>query len=481
MFLDKKTILNNYTIIVIIPIITFWLILFFLGYPKPMADDLYFTGGAINIVKHGEFYNPWLRLWTERATNRFYLQPPFHSWTLAGWLSIFGINTQSLLLFQCLCYITFSVAIALILKKYNFPKFTPILLTLIFATWMLKAGLRMDGLAMAYLAIGLFLLINNKLWRYFLGFCFLGASILSSAIMVAYATPLSLAILIGNFSENNQSLLNYLQKIVLALLLAFFLIFTLFLLAINFELTTFLGDLSWVASWRRNENLSTILSVPSRKLFVYPLWLLGGFLGVWIFILKRDNFNKKIKTILFSLIISLCLTNLIYTNVGSLTFANFNYFYWVFVIIAISDIYTKNNQKINLILILLTLIALLSNQSYSIFHFLSQKNVPLDKYENLKNQVSNLDKNQQILFDDVAARYIFNYQLPIQAIDWNYSKKAPSIGGGLFADKPTNDVWIISTAKRLMSKDLPEFEKAELFGHKFNTIPKYPDDIMIIK
>ncbi|NJO20470.1 MAG: glycosyltransferase family 39 protein [Spirulinaceae cyanobacterium RM2_2_10] len=239
---------------VLVPIVWFWLVLYWFGYPSPDWDDLALIGAAMNLARGGEFVNPLLASWVEQTSDRFLIQPPFHSYILAGWLMLTGISAKSLLAFQCLCYICFSVFTALTLRAYRYPAWASFAITVAFAFWMSARGVRHDALSMAFLAAGTWCLLRDRPWRYFWGFMLFGASLLTLPLNVAYATVFGVA-LVGSHAwsayQQKTLTMGYIRSRLLALVSAIALSFSLLLLCIDFRLGQLLADLSWHAAWRR--------------------------------------------------------------------------------------------------------------------------------------------------------------------------------------------------------------------------------------
>ncbi|MEC4867494.1 MAG: hypothetical protein SAJ11_15580, partial [Jaaginema sp. PMC 1078.18] len=316
---------------VIFPIVIFWLILYSLGYPLPYPDDLFFTGAAINLAKGGDFVNPLLSQWSVQTAERFFVQPPFHSYVLAAWLSLVGISTQSLLFFQCLCYITFSIFVALILRQYRIPFGGIYAVIVCFAAWMFSVGLRQDTLGMVFLAIGLWFLLRDRVFRYFWGFCFLGAFLLTTPLAIAYAPILGITVLWTNVKTYPGNFKNYLLPRFGALLLAIAAIFLLFLCAIHFQLSQFFADLLWHASLRRSTWLQAIsgalwtLQVGYGEIIYGSVFLLFTVLLILLFGQWQNN-TKQLKTIVFSL--SLCMIVNVFAYSNSVT-GIFLFFLWV--------------------------------------------------------------------------------------------------------------------------------------------------------
>jgi hypothetical protein len=466
--------------IILILIVIFWLFLYFLGFPKPMGDDLFFIGAAINLAKTQEFFNPLLSMWTERTIDRFFVQPPFHSYTLASWISLFGNDTSSILLFQCTCYSLFSIFTALILRKYTFSWLSISFVPIAYTTWMAIAGLRQDALGMAYLAIGLWGLVRDTSWRYFWGFIFLGLAICTSPVLMAYAIPFSCAITIVNLKTKLKLNWPYFYRRIIALLLAILLIFLVFLLAINFEIVRFFQDLSWHASLR----VVPIYKVIPEVIFIVSngygeiiYGVLYTLYGTLLFLLFKNRKKNQKKIIIFAIILNLALTLNIILYTSTLDY-NFNFFCWFGITIILFNINISKNMR--RLLISISIISLLIYQSQLIVSWIGQHNPPSNKYESILKWVKeNPDRNYAI--DEVAARFVFDYNLPNSTVDWNFSN-GPAIFWPISVDeKPANTVWIISPAKAAITLDLPDYERVELFGHRFNSIPKSPYDVTIVE
>jgi len=466
--------------------VIFWLVYYLFQYPRPHMDDIFFTGAAMNLVKNREFVNPYIIHWATPVVDRFYVQPPFHTISLAIWLSIWGISTQSLLLFQCVCYVTFSIFTGLTLKIYGFPSIASIFITICFAGWMTVAGLRQDALSMAYCAVGLWLLAKdtqiNQI-NYFLGFCFMESSILCSLVNIAYILPFSLAIVSVNVLDNKGRIQ---QKDVLdtikILLLSTSLICFLFLLSINFEIHRFIGDILWHSSWRRSpfriSDMMTMLTNGYREITDIPVYIFYAFLMFLVFS-KRKYRLKKLKVIGLTVTFSLVSGLYLYSNT-TLTNSIFISSLGIILILCEIPLYDRNKK----IFIAMAATLLIVNQSWNIAGFIGQ-NLEMSKINNNYEQIrqfvrDNPDKKYSI--DESAARFVFDYKLPENSIDWNFSRSYNgSSRPGSLQEKPADEVWIISKDKGYSVEGLPEYPRVTLFGHTFDSIPSQPNDIILIK
>ncbi len=480
---------KKYTALVIIPIIAFWTILFFLRYPIPSIDDPFFIGAAINLAKGGEFTNPYIESWNSVLTSgKFYFQPPFHSYILAGWLKIAGISTNSLLLFQFLCYSTFSLFCTLLLRFYRFPIFTVFLITLLFATWhcnpnpLYTTGFRQDALGMAFLALGLWLITKDSWWRYFLGFIFLESAVFTSPITLAYGFSFGVAILTinyihsGKFSQNKTK---YFFNKTLLLLGATALVFTIFLICINFDLKTFITDFSLHTSLRRT---STFKAIPTFIMLVsqgygfilnVPTYVL--FLCFVIGVFNRRYFINIERKILFTGLSLGVLSNiLLYASAVWVTF----FFCWLGIVLIISQINWRSKNMIYLPII--TAFIFLSSQSLNIISLVGREYTSESSYQEIR-QFFLANPNRKYAFDEVAARFIFDYKFPQNSTCWSALKPAPASYPSA-KDKLADVTWIVATYNlgKYAPEIQPDYPKIEFIGHKFNTLPKKPFDVTIV-
>ncbi len=480
--------LRKFLITVAIPIITFWTVLFLFGYPLPYGDDLYFTGAAINLANGGEFTNPFLEGWNAVfKSGKFYYQPPFYSFTLAAWLKLAGISTTSLLFFQYLCYNIFCLYFALLLRFYTFPRITAFCATVLFAAWhcnpnpYYSTGFRQDALGMAYLALGLWLLTKDNWWRYFLGFSFVGSAVFTSPITLAYAIPFGVAIPAINFIYRQKEKVNihkYFLTRGLVILVASVLVFTLFLLCINFDLQGFWSDFYFHASFKRASYIEAIpqflkligraygiiLNVPSYVIFVV------------LFIVtfrKHLLISKHQKILIVGLTIGIILNIFLYA--AAIWFAFF--FCWVGIVLMISLL--GKQTKIRFYASVLAILLYLISQSLNIVSLIGREYVPESEYQKVREIVID-NPNRKFAIDEVAARFVFDYKLPKNTISWNFLK-AP-LDPMLAKDKKPDVTWIVSKSNlaNMVPEMQIEYPRVEFMGRKFNSLPKNPFDVTVI-
>ncbi|HEY9850412.1 MAG TPA: glycosyltransferase family 39 protein [Leptolyngbyaceae cyanobacterium] len=489
MIIQPNSLLKSHLLTVVTPIFAFWTVLFFLGYPLPGIDDIFFTGSAINLAQGGEFTNPYLEAWNSAlSSGKYYFQPPFHSYTLAAWLKIAGVSTTSLRLFQYLCYNLFSLSCALLLRFYGFPRITALCTTVFFAVWQCNPnffyspGFRQDALGMAYLAFGLWLLTKDNWWRYFLGFTFLESAVFTSPITSAYGFSFGISILTINFIYRNKNKSNaqYLTTIYLALLASTGLVFTIFLVCINFELQTFLSDFLLTASWRQTATFKgfylfiTIISRSYGIILNLPTYVLFLFLSFLLF-LKRKSIPLHIKFLFFGLTLGIILNIFLYA------FAiGFNFFFcWLGIVTIISKFGWHKNIKT--IISAIAILVFLSSQSLNIIFLIGKEYEPESSYQKIREFVI-ANPYKKYAIDETAARFVFDYRLPKNSTSWTFMQPPIGVAPISLEDKPPDITWIVSKFRleERFPKMLIDCPKIEFFGRIFNSLPKNPFDITII-
>ncbi|MBD2579790.1 hypothetical protein [Oscillatoria sp. FACHB-1406] len=465
----------------ILPIVIFWLILFFLGYPPPYGDDLAFIGAAINLARNGDYFNPLLAAWDERLLERFYIQPPFSQYTLAAWLWLFGVSTRSFLLFQCLCYNIFSIFTALIFRKYGFSRIATAFTIVCFAFWMLNVGLRCEALGMAFLAVGVWSLTKDTPLRYFWGFFFLGASILTTPISLAYAVPFGLAIAKVNWDSAGSINRSYLQQRIGAWLAAFSLNSLLFLVCIHFQLSLFIQDMAWHSSFRKTGLAGTISELSFLIQHGYGEIIYGSLFGLyfclcfWVLI-QRKKVEKKLITIVIFFTFSLVLNFLLY---GRAVASYFIFFGWAAIALILDEIASKY-VRYRFLIAPIVAIAFCLNQSLNLITLAGTQREPQSSYQEIRDYVRS-HPNRSYAIDYIAARFVFDYKLPPGSIDWNFSNRAPLFWPTSLSQKPPNMTWLISSARATEFPGMPDVPKVRLLGRTFSSIPSRPYQVTVIE
>jgi hypothetical protein len=125
-----------------------FIFLWLMDFPKPMVDDLFYTGAGINLAQGGDLSNPLLAR-QEFPSHFFFMYPPLQSYLLAGWLKVFGINALAMTAFVSLMYFITAAASIAILRHHKAPVWLEWLVPLGVSTSLLAVGLRSEPVSIA--------------------------------------------------------------------------------------------------------------------------------------------------------------------------------------------------------------------------------------------------------------------------------------------------------------------------------------------
>jgi hypothetical protein len=86
-----------------------------------------------------------------------------------------------------------------------------------------------------------------------------------------------------------------------------------------------------------------------------------------------------------------------------------------------------------------------------------------------------------LLVDDVAARYVLDYDLPPGTVDWNFSESADRPWRPLSVDdRRPGDVWVVSEEKAMVTEGLARSDRLTLLGRTFQSIPADSREIVVV-
>ena len=88
--------------------------------PWPHIDDYFFVGAGMDLSQTGELTNHAIDGWLSVfGTDKFYVHVPLYSYSLAGWIYIFGISTVSFMGFQWIFYLVGSIGLVRLLGHFG--------------------------------------------------------------------------------------------------------------------------------------------------------------------------------------------------------------------------------------------------------------------------------------------------------------------------------------------------------------------------
>jgi hypothetical protein len=250
-----------------------------------------------------------------------------------------------------------------------------------------------------------------------------------------------------------------------------------FLVLIQFNFNYWLRDFLHHASLRRTPTLESFSHFFQQLIFAWnPLILIPSYI---IFIILLFSYlllskSKKISHVIFllSLVSAITLNVIVYSNATSFI----TFFVLVGILVVSPELLLKFHFK--KIIFVFCLAVVIGSQSLKII-YLTQRYYPKPAYfENIKIKVDKMAKPEKYVIDSVAARFIFDYNLPVNSISFDF------IGVNRYplkTDKKDNDIWIVSRPALGQIKELKiDYPRIKFLHREFNSLPKEPFDIVIM-
>ncbi len=212
------------------------------GMPWSHPDEFAWIGAGIELARTGQLTNHALDGWLAGfGTDRFYIQPPFAAYTLAGWTLAFGHSAAGYLVFTWLWSLAGAWGLGRVLARFGLPLGMRLLMMVIYLNILITKGFRPEAETFGLVFLGLGWLENGApLWRKTLALLLLGFSVLTYPIALAIAVPFSLALL---WLEPPAGWRQLVRLWWLPTLLAFGIVLISFLVMVHFEPGKFLSVL----------------------------------------------------------------------------------------------------------------------------------------------------------------------------------------------------------------------------------------------
>lgn len=450
-----------------------WALLWVVGFPPPCWDDLFFAGVGIEIFQTGHIANPWLRQWNPITAERYFIQPPFYFHALAGWLEVFDLGSWSLRAFQCLMGAIASIFAVLLLRRYRFSgaAAAPVFILLLLGV----QGLRPNAMGLALFTAGLWLLSGKSARRQLAGLLLLGASVGTWITLVVYALPFGAAVAGADWLRRDPPSRGYLAKRLALTAAATLALLGLFLAAIGFRLSEFVADFTWHTRLRQVTRLLDELRFQVTnghgEIFYAPLYALLLALMLACAVRWRD-LRAEAKLFLAALTAGLAANLLLYAR--SMHYL-FDLFCWIGVTVLAGELPFPRPVRRAATACVLAVFAI--TQTYPALRLLGTKREPESSYQAVREQVRGA---RRVAFDEVAARYVFDYRLPEGAVYWNFSAPPPGNCPNSADERDPGVTWVLSPTKSGVTRGLPPYERVRLFGREFRSMPARPFQVVVI-
>jgi hypothetical protein len=455
-------------------ILGFWFLLWIAGFPPPSRDDLFFLGGAVNVEETGALANPWIRFWNPVAESRFYFQPPLYQYAAAAWISLLGLSAASLTGFHCLLGAIASLAAVATLWRFGLggSPWMPLLL----AVALSSQGLRHDGLGLALLALGVWLVVGRGTASYAAGLSVLTLAVAAWPLTVSYVACSTIAAVTLRLRAAKGGTRS---KLAVASALGILLPLVVVLASIRLQIQLFLRDFFWHARLRLpngpSGTMDTILhlfTVGWNALLLGPVCLLAiGLVGANL--AQWPRVRPEVRTLISVAGTGMLIELMLYPAHLDVLFALGCSV--LAVVLSREPVFHANRVRLAAVILVA---ALAPNVGYAALRWLGPARESSAYYAQVCRSVAGADS---LVVDEYAARYVFDYRLPPGVTYWDYSVPPMQYWPESLAERRPGTVWVLSRAKGPKVTGMPEPAPLRFLGHSFTSIPARPGLMCVVR
>ena len=463
----------------------FWTALVLAGFPPPHVDDSFFTGTAVSLASGHGLTNPWIVNWfTAFASNRYYAQPPFQPWILAGWIRLVGVSTFSFLAYAGVLGFIVSTTVFTLLRKSGEDRFWAYLAVVTTAVFLLHYGLRPDALGLACLAIAqLWLFRPSGLSSYFAGTFATGCAVVCHPFTLAFALPLFLWAT-WRYAASQTEAKKAAGPMALTVLLAAAVVSGLVALAVfghlhdlthtffqHARLVTPSGTYRWKNFWGE--------LVLGKELVLRQPALIACLVGGLRLTALEIQGQRHAELGLFACWVGAGV-------LGYFLYAQYVVFYLFYSAVILFPLFWRRGWPKAWRQGLLRGGAVLIvgwSLTPSIVVLIAGNRRPSSAIVRALQAVAAEAPVHGLYADEFALRYAFNFRPPPQFQDWSFRSPAGSLAVTRLAAKPKGDIWAISPHK--LDLYVPDSgihsRPFVLFGVRFNSTPGDAADSVILR
>jgi hypothetical protein len=454
---------------------------FKLGLPIPHNDDLFYLGAGFELSRSNHLENPLIRL-QALSTAQFFAYPPLYSYIIGGWVRLFGISYNVLAgFFATLVFIT-TIALAEIARFGTAARTCSIRYGLLLAAVVVPVlmafsslGFRPESAGFTILALGAAVLISTDRASFrFLSQILIGLSLLCAprllfAALFCGGIPILIMIKTRRVSAN---------ELALSIALAMTVCFLSLLLMIDFQLSAFLRGFREHYSqidyqgWSKVSLWTTMTATQARRLSLLGFVLM--ILGIAVHISRWIFFGRERFAVLGAIVLLFFFWFMrevpIYPGLALLSLCS------VLVVTAAG----KPFATLPLLTGVVTLLCL--SQYFVMLVPLAHSRRILDP-EVRSRIMEKVATPSYLAVDMYAARYIFDYRLPRDAVTFENSKKFPDMRPVNLAELPPNCL-LLGSQPELQKLKFPmiagRFTALRFCGRTFRTFPASFDPFVLV-
>ena len=424
----------------------FFVVIWRLDFPSPHVDDLFHIGAGINLASGGDYSNPLLvRQEQDFGTRYFFSYPPVHSFLLALWLKVFGITAWSMAGFFCAAMWISSASAAVVLKRNGAPVLFSWLVPLGFTFALMPIGMRpeISSIALALAGFALAGAGARSIGRMFFGYLliFLGGA--CAPRITVFAAALVVCAMI-EFWRKNRGDTSAVRRMVLVIFLALLLTLVIFAAMIDFRIMEFWKTFHFHSSRVSGKSVEQIKDFVRHELGIlqWPWILLPIGMALYYLRKKKDELTITGTILVAAFFVTIFIGGL---GKGSLWWMSLS---TVFLVAALTKSTSARSVVIQAVFAAMLLFA--NRKVLANVYGLASGNIVLHEDDNRNRELRTLQSTPEhpLLVDAAAARYVFDYRMPQNAVDLGFAAPFPGgIPGELSADElRPNDVFMTGSA-----------------------------------
>ena len=452
------------------------------GVPWPETDDPAFVGAGIALARTGQLTDPLIAgFLAQLGMSHFYIQPPLQTYTLAGWIHLFGVGTASFHAFAWTCYVLGGAGLARLVRRFGLSTAAGLLLAGMYLLAVAGTGLRPEAEAGALLFPGLALLDwNARFPQKLLALLLLGLAPLAYPLGLGLAVPFVVAqweLARPRGTPPVRWLAASIRAWGPALAVAVPLVVLLFLAMIRFDLGGFLAGYRAHMQYRRAYIVADggslhyflgIVTAGSEKVLTLPVVaLLAGAAGFVLWRWRRVPPGTRTLVLACAAAAAACTALYVVTAIPWVVWLAFC------ALAALADARPTRAGRRGALAALVLL---------GLWHHalglvdLGERRLP-DPAACRAAAEAAARSSKPLMIDAGTLRYVFDYRVPAATLDASF---APPL-----AEVPPVRTWVIAPARsgakcRLALPDFDGYPRESLGHHVFQSQPLCPDEPAVV-
>ncbi len=448
------------------------------GYPLPHVDDLFYTGASIELARSGQLENPFLIVFSDSLGSlSFYSIPPALPYLLAAWIKCFGVSTVSLTGFHVFVQFLLVLVVYRVVRSLGGGTAGSLAAAWVALIFPITYGMRPDALAMLLAVAGCLLATQRTSLLVLVGSLVAALAVLTHPLAAALVIP-PFFYLWCRSARHPMVFLKILGASLAGVLIAF----ALFLLAIRGELMEFMRVLAATRDlimrpslMNRPAEFVTAFTMGQQLWLTAPaLLLIAGSIIRCSVVRSHTGSSRDFDLWLLWL--------------GALAIGIFLYpgrmaHYALSIGLVLVLVSSANHRFSFLVAALVAAAAAISNAGSLLFPFFGELTKP--DLAGIRHEIELRQQTGQkvLCLDEVAARYVFDFNLPEGSRDWILRQPAQTGIRSLQADKPADELWVVNEWKleRYVDDSGVRSKRLQVAGRTIESLPHAPFRLRIIE